>query len=156
MKKLLFLVALATFPAFAKADEVYSLTAQGTVTTGQLGILESDRDSYERRLCARYLLIKGSTCTQAALCTAANAAGGASCSNSQARAAGVRLYPSTLSGREEFLTFDWIAPVFQVRKASAQADAADAYCVWWRTQNQTVKNQECSKIGKPDNCEVCQ
>lgn len=148
-------IAFLLLPAVAWSDETYSLTATGTTTTGQLGILESDRDAKERQLCSKYNLIKGSTCTQAALCTAANAPGGASCTAAQARSANVRLYPSTQPGREEFLTFDWIAPVFQVRKANSQADAATSYCIWWASQNQTTKNAECQKIGKADNCEVC-
>jgi hypothetical protein len=145
MKKLLFVLALLVGGS-ASAQESYSLSA----SAGQVSQHDRDRSSKNRQTCTR--LGQSLTCTQAQACTAAGAAGGASCTAAQARAANARIYPATLAGREEFLTFDMVVPEFQRRVKGAAADESNAAKAWFLAQNQTVRDAECSKWGVLPGC----
>ena len=139
--------ALVTLPAFGQ--ESYSISG----TAGQVADLRQYVLGINRNTCAR--LQQVAACTQAQACTAANAAGGASCSAAQARNANARIWPDTLAGREEFVTFQWIAPHFQEAKSGLPAQGYGGYCNWWTAQNQTTKDAECTKAGLPTGCSIC-
>jgi hypothetical protein len=128
------------------AQETYSLSA----TANQVSLHDRDRASSNRQACTRLGL--SSTCTQAQACTAANAAGGASCTAAQARAANARIYPATQAGREEFLTFSIVAPEFQRRVKGAAADEQNAAKAWFLAQSQAVRDAECAKWGVAAGC----
>lgn len=91
-------------------------------------------------------------CTQAAACTAANAAGGASCTAAQARAAQARVWPQTQAGRQEFVIFEIAAPGFQTLRTEANNFGRQAYCAWFNAQTQGVKDGVCTAIGLPAGC----
>lgn len=140
---------IAAFAGTAASQETYSVAA----SVGQTADLRQFVLSKNRRTCqAQGLAV---TCTQAQACTSANAAGGASCTAAQARAANVRIWPDTQAGREEFVIFFWLAPLFSQAKASLPTLAAPDYCAWWTLQNQTTRDTECTKIGAPTGCSIC-
>lgn len=133
----------------AAAQESYSTTA----TAQQVSDLRQHVLALNRVTCRRLQLT--AACSQAQACVAANAAGGASCTAAQARAANVRIWPDAQAGREEFIMWTWIVPrMLEARAALAGLTIAD-YCVWWDSQNQTTKDAECAKIGAPASCFVC-
>jgi hypothetical protein len=150
MRKILCGYAFLLAASSASAQEVYSLTA----SAGQVAQHDRDRAARNRQTCQQLALAV--TCTQAQACTAASAPGGSGCSAAQARGAGVRIYPATLAGREEFLTFDIVAPEFQRRVAAASADEKKAVCSWFVAQNTATQNAECAKWGLLDGCNPCQ
>ena len=147
MKKLLLALALLFLADAAQAQETYSVSA----SAGQVASHERDRASRARATCLRLGQAVG--CTQAQACTAANAAGGASCTAAQARAADARIYPATQAGREEFLTFSIIVPEFLSRIANAASSERAAAGVWFNAQNQTTKDAECVKWGLAAGCD---
>lgn len=143
------------FTRQAYAQEAYTVNA----SAGQVSDLQQYTLSLNRALCRTLNLAV--TCTQAQACTAGNAAGGASCTASQARAANVRIWPDTLAGREEYNLFFVAAPkLVEIRNLSpitfVPGPAMGDYCVWWTAQNATTRNAECSKVGAPNGCSVCQ
>ncbi len=135
--------------AGAEAQETYTINANAT----QAADLRQYELSINRGQCRRLGLAV--TCTQAQACTAANAPGGASCTAAQARGAGARIWPDTQAGREEFVTFQWVAGHFLEARASLPTLAGPDYCGWWTAQNQTTKDAECTKIGAPTGCSIC-
>lgn len=157
MRKLLLLSIIASVGLAADAQETYSLSA----TANQVTDLRQHVLAENRALCRRYSVALASCQTsQGTICAAANAAGGASCTAAQARAAGVRVWPDTQAGREEFVTFSWVAPDFQAARTETPqpfipGPAMGDYCEWWKAQNQTTKDAECSKISAPTPCVVC-
>src|SRR5690349_13440752 len=138
--------ALLSIAAPAEAQESYTASA----TVGQVADFRQYVLAINRGTCRKYSL--AATCTQAQACTAANAAGGASCTAAQARAASARIWPDTQAGREEFMTFVWLVPKFNEAKSSLPSQANADYCAWWSASNQTTKDAECSKIGAPNGC----
>ena len=132
-----------------EAQETYSING----TAGQVADLRQYVLGINRNTCARLQLT--AACTQAQACTAASAPGGASCTAAQARNANARIWPDTLAGREEFVTFQWIAPHFQEAKSGLPAQGYGGYCNWWTAQNQTTKDAECTKAGLPTGCSIC-
>lgn len=142
-------IVIVAAAGVASAQETYSVAA----TVGQTADLRQYVLSQNRRTCQRQLLAV--TCTQAQACTSANVAGGVSCTNAAARAANVRIWPDTLAGREEFVVFFWLAPLFGQAKATLPTLAAPDYCIWWTAQNQTTRDAECTKIGAPTGCSIC-
>jgi hypothetical protein len=143
MKRSLLLLLLA---APAAAQESYTVSAGAeNVATLSVVMAALNGDS-----CARYSLAR--TCSQAQVCAAANAAGGSSCTAAQARAAGVRIYPITFAGREEFLSFGIALPKFLELVASQQQEDRRAFCESWNAANQTQRNAACTAMGAPTGC----
>lgn len=147
--KYLLAVVLGLLALPALSQETYTLSA----SANQVADLRQYQLSINRGQCRRLGLAL--TCTQAQACTSANAPGGASCTAGQARNAGVRIWPDTQAGREEFVTFQWVAGHFLEARSSLPALAAPDYCAWWTAQNQTTKDAECTKIGAPAGCSIC-
>jgi hypothetical protein len=147
---LLYLTFLSLVATNIRAQETYSIPATANQVSKLTVILVANNE----KTCLKLNL--ATTCTQAQACTTAGAPGGASCSAAQARNANVRIYPTTQAGREEFLTFVFVAPGFQ----NAYNDQSDyyhnKYCAWWALQNDATKDSECSKSGAPNNCNICQ
>lgn len=149
MRRLL-LGFLALCPAIAWGQESYSVSA----SANQVSNLTNAIASINQDLCDRYTL--GTNCTQAQACTAVNAPGGASCTAAQARQANVRIWPNTQAGREEFVVFYIVGPRFQDLVQGTVGSNRARYCAWWNTQNQTTKDGECTKLGLPAGCAICQ
>lgn len=97
------LAVVVLFSGVAMGQESYTVNA----TAGQVTDLTAIVDISNEQVCRGLGLAL--TCTQAQACTAKGAPGGASCTAVQARGAGVRIYPQTLAGREEFVTFALVA-----------------------------------------------
>jgi hypothetical protein len=150
MRRFLALGPLLLIPAIVSGQETYSVAA----TANQVSNLTTAIASMNQELCDRYTL--GQNCTQAQACTAVNAAGGAACTPAQARTANVRMWPNTQAGREEFVTFYLIAPRFQDLVSGTVGANRARYCAWWALQNQTTKDAECTKLGQPTGCSICQ
>ncbi len=143
-------VAVLALSAVSHAQETYSLPAgAGNVVTLTAVITGLNGDN-----CARYSLPR--TCTQAQVCTAAGAPGGASCTAAQARGANVRIYPLTQAGREEFVTFGIALPEFLRLVANQQQETRRAFCEGWNAANTTARNNACSALGLAAGCDpVC-
>lgn len=130
----------------AVAQETYSISA----TAGQVASLAEIIAVDNVTTCITWGFSPG--CTQGDVCIAAGATGGASCTAAQARAKGVRLWPATQAGREEYVIFSIAAPEFQSRKARYVQVSKSAYCWWFDHSNQTVKDAECTKVGFSSGC----
>jgi hypothetical protein len=148
MKKFTFALLVA-FAGVASAQESYTIS----VNANQATRVEKARLHKNRQTCERWQL--PASCTQAQVCVTASVAGGASCTVTAARTAGVEIYTAGLAGRQDFLTFSILVPAFQdfINQATA-VDYQDA-CVLWAGFNQTQKNSVCSSIGLPAGCEIC-
>jgi hypothetical protein len=142
---LAFVLFAASVPAFAQ--ETYSLPAgAGNVTTLSVVITGMNGG-----ICVASGLPR--TCTQAQACTATGAPGGASCSAAQARAAGIRIYPLTQPGREEFVTWVIAVPKFLELVAAQQAEMVRAACEAWNALTQGQRDTVCTAtLGLPAGC----
>lgn len=144
----LFLTAVAVLAlgASAHAQETYSLPAgAGNVATLTTVIVGQNGDN-----CARYSLAR--TCTQAQVCAAAAAPGGSSCTANQARSAGVRIYPLTQPGREEFVTFGIALPRFIELVNNQQNEDRRSFCENWNAASVSTRNTFCTTIGLASGC----
>jgi hypothetical protein len=148
MKKLL-LFALVLLAAPVVAQETYSVPANA----GQVADLTSIVDAVNGRTCEAQAL--STACTQAQACVSANAAGGASCTAAQARAANVRIYPNTQAGREEYVQFKIALAKFNELKADIVARGLQRLCQFWATANQTQKDALCTGSGQTAGCLLC-
>jgi hypothetical protein len=149
--KILPLVLVVLLAAVAaEAQENYTLPAgAGNVVT-----LTTVMGGLNRETCVRYSL--AANCTQAQVCAAAAAPGGASCTANQARAAGVRIYPLTFAGREEFVTFGIALPEFLRLVSAQQSETRRIFCEGWTAANTTQRNNACTAIGLSAGCDpVC-
>lgn len=81
--------------------------------------------------------------------------GGASCTSTQARAAGARIYGATQAEREDYVLREIVQPDFTALKAALFSNGQTAYCLRWDAQNQTAKNTELTKIGFPTGLTAC-
>lgn len=150
MRRTLFslLFGLLAAPAFAQG-ETYDQAASAQQVADLTAIIAGENASRCKALNL------AASCTQAQACTAAGAAGGASCTAAQARAAGARIWPDSLSGRDEYVTFEIVLPEFIRRRASLFSNAVTAKCQWWDAQNQTTRDAELTAIGFPTGLTAC-
>jgi hypothetical protein len=147
MKCLYLAVALAlVFSATAAAQETYSLPASAGNVTTLSGVMTGQNGDN----CARYFLAR--TCTQAQICAAAAAPGGSGCSAAQARSAGVRIYPLTQAGREEFVTFGIALPAFLQLVNNQKAEDRRAFCEGWAATSVANRNAFCTTMGQASGC----
>lgn len=141
-----------------KAQETYCSTANANQAADvRLHVLGVNRET-----CERLVPLSGPSfnCTQAAACTAANAAGGSGCSPAQARQASARIWPDSQAGREEFQSFEWDLPQFVTARASLPQRGYTAYCRWWSTATQVQREADCTKANLPitgtiQACSIC-
>lgn len=150
MKSLPLVLVVLLAAVAAEAQETYSLPAgAGNVTT-----LTTVMGGLNRETCVRYSL--AANCTQAQVCAAAGAPGGSSCTANQARGAGVRIYPLTFAGREEFVTFGIALPEFMRLVAAQQSETRRIFCEGWTAATVTQRNNACTAIGLSAGCDpVC-
>lgn len=146
MKRLLFLLALISFPAIAQAQETWLLSP----TVGQVSRTTKAVTIQNRQTCASMGL--GPTCIQADICTAK---GLAACTPAQARAANVRIYPNTQPGREEFVTFVLVIPAFQQLMSTAVTSDVQDFCGAFKAASQATRDATCTTYGLPAACEPC-
>lgn len=146
------LAAIFTLIALpALAQETYSVPA----TAGQVMDLTQIVAAHNEQTCERLSLTDA--CTQAQACTAANAAGGSSCTAAQARAANARIFPATQAGREEFVIFVIVAPRFADLRAGIVGHTRQRFCDWFtNTASQAQRDSVCTNAGRPAGCNVCQ
>lgn len=137
-------LALLAFTASASAQETYSLPASANNVTTLTGVITAQNGA----LCAAYGLAR--TCTQAQVCAAAGATGGSGCTAAQARNAGVRIFPLTQAGREEFAQHKIAAPKFAELISEQQAENRRSFCEAWNAANQTQRDSACTAIGASD------
>jgi hypothetical protein len=150
MKTLPLVLVVLLAAVAAEAQETYSLPAgAGNVVT-----LTTVMGSLNRETCLRYSL--AASCTQAQACAAAGAPGGSGCTPAQARAAGVRIYPLTFAGREEFVTFGIALPGFIALVTAQQSETRRVFCEGWTAATVTQRNNACAAIGLSAGCDpVC-
>lgn len=150
-RALLVFGCLLMLPALSEAQEVYSVSANAI----QVAIVQQWTAFLNRDNCRRINAAGGAACTQAQACTAVNAPGGSGCSPAQARQAGVRIWPDSQAGREEYMLHGVAAPALADIKAKLPASIVIDKCIWWNGQNTTVQNAECATIGAPPGCSPC-
>jgi hypothetical protein len=142
MRKLLLALFVLAVGGVANAQESYSIPA----TASQVTDVTSIAIAKNKKTCVRLGLAIG--CTQAQACTAANAAGGASCTAAQARNANARIFvSSTQAGREEYVSFQIVLPAFQDQIAAVPGQTQREACANWQTFNQTQKDAACTAAG---------
>lgn len=155
------LTALAVFLLAGlslEAQENYTIAA----TAAQVPDLRIHVLGKNRETCRRVNAVGQPNCTQGAACTAVSAPGGASCTNAAARQAGVRIWPDTEAGRQEFVTFapGWVADLFKAARNGIPGQIAIDQCIWWGTLNQAQREAHCTAIGATnsgtiDACGLC-
>lgn len=151
MRKLIPLVFLL-LPGLAEAQETYTLNANAN----QVADLTQIVDAANRRTCLRVTPASGETCTQAQACTGnVTCAGGSSCTAAQARACNARIFPATQAGREEYVTFTWVAPLFIAAIDDPAAFEMERSCINWQGFNTTQRNAVCTAFGRPTGCRLC-
>ena len=150
MRAFLAMVVIAcVLVAPLQAQETYDQAADAA----QVADLTAIVAAHNQARCKAYNL--ATNCTQAQACTAAAAPGGSSCTAAQARSVGARIFPGTLAGRDEYVTFEIVLPEFIKRKTLLFDHGQTAYCLWWDAQNQTTKDAELTKIGFPTGLTAC-
>lgn len=149
MKRLLFLLAIIFLPAVAQSQESYTVNS----SAAQVVRLTKAVTIQNRQTCASQGF--PASCTQATICVQVNAAGGASCTAAQARASNVRIYPNTLAGREEFVTFSLVVPAFQQLMSTAVSTDQQDFCAAFKAAAQGTKDATCTTYGLPAACEPC-
>jgi hypothetical protein len=153
MKRLsLILFALAVFGPLAEAQEVYSISASAT----QVGNLTNIVVTNNARTCLRVNAVGGESCTQAQACTAIGNPSNCSTTASVARNLNVRIYPLTLAGREEYVTFVFAAPQFTNALSDPTSFEYERMCLNWQVFNTTQRNALCTAAGRPTGCRLCQ
>lgn len=146
MKNLLFVFVLLFMV------DVFSVSAQETWSVNapakDVALVDRARAAWNTSVCARFAL--SPSCTQAQACTAAGAAGGASCTPAQARAVDVQIFPATLAGRQDFFVFKIL---LRVRREMLEREQtvidSEQKCINWRAGNDTIKNAMCAAAGAP-------
>lgn len=149
MRKIVFAL-LAVFAATtAFAQETYSVDA----TVQQVADLTAIINARNERLCYKVTAGAAFTCTQAAACTFFNAPGGASCTATQARSVGARVYPNAnATDRTEYVKFNMAGPQFTDQKAILPSWSQFKACLKWQTDNQTARDSSCSAAGLGAGC----
>lgn len=139
MNKLLPLALVLFTASYAESQETYS----GPANAEQMAGVTDMVNIVNRKLCKSLGLASG--CSQGLACTTVvpPAAGGASCSPAQARNAGVRIFPQTFAGREEF--FQWRIALTKFNELRAEIVAANQAVQKesWDTGTQTEKDAMC-------------
>jgi len=152
MKKVLIALALVFAAVPALAQETYSIAA----TAPQVTRVDRARLKQNSNTCSRLLLATG--CTQAQACVAANAVGGASCTQAQARARNAEIFAATQPGRESFV-FSTVVDKVQEFTATAAVDDLVATRIWWttlatRAQKDAICTAQTPSLG--NGCEIFQ
>lgn len=151
MRKALILVLAILWPEYGSTQESYTLSAGATNVTTLTEVITF----LNAETCARYGL--PDACTQAQTCTAAVATGGAGCTAAQARAGGVRIYPLTQAGREEFVTFGIALPEFLRLAETAQKSAQKKlFCDAWEVASVANQNTCRAAVSAQSNADPCQ
>ena len=144
----LVLLALFLAPA-AVAQETYNFSLGGAFVTQ----LDKGRVLGNYAICRSLLLPK--TCTQAEACVVEpQVTGGAACTATDALAAGRRIQPNTLAGRQSFLANTLVrAQLPNYDAAWAQEELTDfkAFCA----ASQANKDAICTAASLPAGCGVC-
>jgi hypothetical protein len=145
------LVGLSSVPAEeAQAQETYTLS-YGAAPVARLN---RTRAAINVQTCKRLGL--ADACTQAEACTAAGAAGGASCSDAQAVAANARIYPDTQAGREELVTQLALQSFRAIERALLTEPEARGVCQWFtNTATAQQRSDFCTTAGQPADCMPC-
>lgn len=147
MLKLVGVIALGLLASAAGAQETYSV---GPVSAQKVLNLTAVVAAKNVKTCLRLSTQSNpltASCTQAQACTNANAPGGASCTPGQARTAGVRIWPATFAGREEYVTFGIADPAFDDQVAAVPGQTQRQACLAWQTQNQAARDAACVAHG---------
>lgn len=140
---------LAVLPA--AAQETYTLSVNAAQVTQLRDIITAENE----RTCQNRS--QPFTCTQAQACTGTGVVctGGAACTAPQARACGARIYPDTIAGREEYVTFGIAAPEFVSRRQLLPTWWSDRQCRIWATADAPTRQSMCTGSQLPTNCTLC-
>lgn len=151
MRKLLLSALVLVAAPLAHAQETYS----GTYPAAQVARLNRVRVALNDQTCNRVGLAPG--CTQAQACVAANATGGAACTNGQAKAANARIYADSQPDRED-LVFNYFAlSAFKATERQLlQGPEASVTCNWFNNvASQAERDARCVQEGNPAGCNPC-
>lgn len=150
-------VASAQTPTPTPAPEDYTVSANSS----RVGDIVQMVQMRTEKLCAQVHQRVGTnpwspaySCTQGQICLAVNAPGGASCTAAQARGAGVRLFPTTQAGREEFVTFGLVLPQFQDQLEAVPSWQRYRQCLTWQAGNAATRDSMCTQSGLSAGCRL--
>jgi hypothetical protein len=148
MKKLLIILGLLALAGATIADETYSFSAP----TAWVDKIDLGRVQHNDNVCTGLGLSIG--CSQSDACTAAGAAGGASCTAGQARAAECWLVPDSQEGREDFIGYLIIADAardFEEEQQRRDRATIRAFC----EASSANKDALCALAGLSAGCYAC-
>lgn len=94
-----------------------------------------------------------SDCSQSDACVAKGLPSG--CTANQARSAGVRIYPLTQAGREEYVQRSIVAPEFIERRAGLRGHYLEKMCRNWEAFDASQREALCAAAGLPSTCNLC-
>jgi hypothetical protein len=151
MRKLLLIAAMTMATcAQAWAQETYSVS----YSAANVARFNRVRVAINKVTCNRLGLTD--TCTQAEACTAANAAGGASCTAAQAKAANARIYGDSQPEREALFTDYAQNSLKAIERALLTEPEARQTCDWFtNTATAQQKQDFCTNAGNPADCNPC-
>lgn len=138
------------FYATVGAQETYSVAITNPTKVSQLDL---GRAQHNRSRCLLNSLPEG--CTQAEVCVAAGVEGGASCTVVDAVAAGQRIYPNSISGREAFIANELVRnklPEYVKYQATLALGAMQAFCA---VATPAQENALCAATGQSASCGIC-
>lgn len=149
MKRIPLVLSLALLALPAVAQETYNFTLGGAFVTQ----LDRGRLLNNYSVCRSLGLPK--TCTQAEACVVEpQVTGGAACTAPDAIAAGRRIEPNTLGGRQSFMANTLVRaqlPNFDVAWAQEALNDFKLFCA----ASQANKDAVCVAAGLPAGCGVC-
>lgn len=146
----LFMLIVLLAAMMGEAQETYSVAITNPTKVSQLDL---GRAQHNRSRCLLNSLPEG--CTQAQVCVAANVVGGASCTAGDAIAADQRVYPSTLAGREAFITNELVRaklPEYVKYQAALALGAMQSFCA---VATPAQENALCVASGQGNSCGIC-
>lgn len=157
IKKILVVFAVLGLCAIAEAAIAQETWSIGPVPPAQVAAAADQVTFFNASTCQRLSTTASpltDTCTQAQACTNAGAAGGASCTPAQARAANARIFPATQAGREEYVTFTMVIPTLDDRREKVTNNNRLKQCKFWQTATAAQRNAICSAVGLPAGCDL--
>lgn len=147
MRRLFILLGLAFIPCLASAQEIYTVNANAN----QVARLTRSAWRANAITCLNHTLPIG--CTQTQACVSVGLPSG--CTPAQARGGNVRIWPATQAGREEFVIFFMILPVFKALEKDDAGFDSQQFCVAWPSLSQATKDGICTAAGLTAGCELC-
>ncbi len=131
------------------AQESYTVV----LTSANVQALNLGRIQHNEDVCGNYNL--PTSCTQAEVCVAALVPTGPSCTASEAKGFGVRIYPDTLGGREAFMKDEMVKSELDKFILEQKRRDRKATRDWCASATQVQIDAVCTLYGLQAGCYIC-